>query len=244
MHKSKARVTVEQMLCLILPLIFTVSFLLGWLRLKGSHANLYEIEVGISLCVAFTIILFSVVRQDGSRFLADVVITAIHNETGALCGFAKITRDITESRKAANNLRASEERFRLFVDAVQDYALLMLDVRGNVISWNAGAERIKGYQADEIIGRHFSCFYLPEAIANRHPDEELRIAAKEGHSAEEGWLRKDGSRFLADVVITAIHNETGALCGFAKITRDVTERKKVQQQLEKSRVRLEAIHES
>ena len=113
----------------------------------------------------------------------------------------------------------------MFVDAVEDYALLMLDVNGYVISWNAGAERIKGYQATEIIGKHFSCFYLPEDIAKGHPDEELRIAAKEGRYAEKGWrVRKDGSRFLAEVVLTAIHNDRGALSGFAKITRDITER--------------------
>ena len=95
-------------------------------------------------------------------------------------------------------LHASEERFRLLVDAVSDYALLMLDPSGNVVSWNTGAERIKGYKADEIIGRHFSCFYLPEAIARGHPEAELRIAATEGRYTEEGWrVRKDGSRFLS-----------------------------------------------
>src|SRR5580704_14634320 len=123
-------------------------------------------------------------------------------------------------------LHASEERFRLLVDAVSDYALLMLDPSGNVVSWNTGAERIKGYKADEIIGRHFSCFYLPEAIARGHPEAELRIAATEGRYTEEGWrVRKDGSRFLAEVVITAIRNNNGELTGFAKVTRDVSEQK-------------------
>ena len=118
---------------------------------------------------------------------------------------------------------SQRETFPMFVDAVEDYALLMLDINGRVISWNAGAERIKGYKAEEIIGKHFSCFYLPEAIAKGHPEEELRIAAKEGRYAERGWrIRKDGSRFLAEVVLTAIHNESGALSGFAKVTRDVT----------------------
>ena len=130
-------------------------------------------------------------------------------------------------------LRESEERFRLFVGAVEDYALLMLDPQGCVISWNAGAERIKGYKPDEIIGQHFSRFYLPEAIEKHHPDEELRIAAKEGRHAEEGWrVRKDGSRFLADVVITAIHDDTGTLRGFAKVTRDITERKLAEMRLQ------------
>ena len=133
-------------------------------------------------------------------------------------------------------LHASEERFRLLVDAVSDYALLMLDPSGNVVSWNTGAERIKGYKADEIIGRHFSCFYLPEAIARGHPEAELRIAATEGRYTEEGWrVRKDGSRFLAEVVITAIRNNNGELAGFAKVTRDITERQKFDQQLRKAK---------
>jgi PAS domain S-box-containing protein len=182
------------------------------------------------------------VRKDGSRFLADVVITAIHDETGAVCGFEKITRDITKSREAEETLRASEERFRLFVAAVRDYALVMLDASGYVISWNAGAERIKGYRTEEILGKHFSCFYLPEAIANGHPDEELRIAAAEGRYAEEGWrVRKDGSCFLADVVITGIKDKGGALSGFAKVTRDITESKKAEQKLDSSLRHLDAL---
>jgi two-component system sensor histidine kinase/response regulator len=133
-------------------------------------------------------------------------------------------------------LHASEERFRLLVDAVSDYALLMLDPGGYVVSWNTGAERIKGYKADEIIGKHFSCFYMPEAIAKGHPEAELRIAAAEGRYTEEGWrIRKDGSRFLAEVVITAIRNNNGELAGFAKVTRDITERQKFDQQLRKAK---------
>jgi two-component system sensor histidine kinase/response regulator len=181
------------------------------------------------------------IRKNGSRFLADVVITAIHDENGQLAGFAKVTRDITDRKISLDNLHSSEERFRLFVNSVSDYALLMLDPGGHVVSWNSGAERIKGYKAEEIIGKHFSCFYLPEAIARGHPDEELRIAAKEGRYAEEGWrVRKDGSRFLADVLITAIHNSSGELAGYAKITRDITERKKIDQQLQNAKERAES----
>ena len=175
-------------------------------------------------------------RKDGSRFLAEVVITAIRNANGGLAGFAKVTRDITERKRSSDSLHDSEERFRLFVDAVSDYALLMLDPSGNVVSWNSGAERIKGYKAEEILGRHFSCFYLPEAIAKGHPDAELRIATEVGRYAEEGWrLRKDGSRFLAEVVITAIRNANGELAGFAKVTRDITERENIDQQNKKAK---------
>jgi two-component system, sensor histidine kinase and response regulator len=181
------------------------------------------------------------VRKNGSRFLANVVITAIHHKNGDLAGFANVTRDMTERKITLDSLHTSEEHFRLFVDSVSDYALLMLDPGGHVISWNSGAERIKGYKAEEIIGKHFSCFYLPEDIAKGHPDEELRIATMEGRYAEEGWrVRKDGSRFLAEVLITAIHNSTGELAGFAKITRDITERKKLDRQLQKAKEKAES----
>jgi two-component system sensor histidine kinase/response regulator len=176
------------------------------------------------------------IRKDGSRFLAEVVITAIRSKNGELTGFAKVTRDVSERKSSSDALHASEERFRLLVDAVSDYALLMLDPSGIVVSWNTGAERIKGYKADEIIGKHFSCFYLPEAIAKGHPEAELRIAATEGRYVEEGWrIRKDGSRFLAEVVITAIRSKNGELVGFAKVTRDITERRKLDQQLRKAK---------
>jgi PAS domain S-box-containing protein len=144
-------------------------------------------------------------------------------------------------QNAKENLQASEDRFRLLIDAVTDYALLMLDPSGYVISWNSGAERIKGYTASEIIGKHFSCFYLPEAVAEGHPDAELQIAARDGRYTEEGWrLRKNGSRFLANVIITAIRDKKGELAGFAKVTRDITERKKIDQQLQKAKERAES----
>jgi PAS domain S-box-containing protein len=128
-------------------------------------------------------------------------------------------------------LRQSEERFRLLVSSVRDYAIFLLDPAGHVASWNEGAERIKGYRAAEILGRHFSAFYPPEAIAAGTPEAALRAAAEEGHWEGEGWrLRRDGSRFWADAVLTALHDETGALVGYAKVTRDLTERRRAQEE--------------
>jgi PAS domain S-box-containing protein len=131
-------------------------------------------------------------------------------------------------------LRRSEERFRLLVDAVQDYAIFMLDVQGHVTSWNTGAERIKGYGISEIIGKHFSIFYPEEDLRAGKPQRELVIAAKEGRLEDEGWrLRKDGSRFWANVIITAIRNDAGKLLGFGKVTRDYTEKIKANEALRK-----------
>jgi hypothetical protein len=165
-------------------------------------------------------------RKDGSRFWANVVITALRDESGALVGYAKVTRDLTERRAAEQALHQSEQRFRLLVGAVSDYGIFMLDPTGRVASWNEGAERIKGYTANEIIGRHFSTFYPEEKIAAGFPQYELEVAAREGRFEDEGWrIRKDGSRFWANVVITALRNEQGKLIGFAKVTRDLTERR-------------------
>jgi PAS domain S-box-containing protein len=138
------------------------------------------------------------------------------------------------SGEAKIALRRSEERFRLFVDAVQDYAIFMLDVQGHVTSWNTGAERIKGYGVSEIIGKHFSIFYPEEDIRTGKPQRELEIAAKEGRLEDEGWrLRKDGSRFWANVIITAVRNDAGRLIGFGKVTRDYTEKIKANEALRK-----------
>jgi PAS domain S-box-containing protein len=131
-------------------------------------------------------------------------------------------------------LRQSEERFRLLVEAVQDYAIFMLDPDGKVSSWNIGAERLKGYRATDIIGKHFSCFYPEEDKREGKPDWELVIALKDGRFEDEGWrIRKDGSRFWASVVITAVRDDSGKLLGFAKITRDFTERIEIQKALHK-----------
>ncbi len=170
------------------------------------------------------------VRKDGSRFWADVVISAVRGEAGKLVGFAEVTRDLTERRDGEERLRLSEERFRLLVQSVRDYAIFMLDPEGRVSTWNEGAERIKGYTADEIIGRHFSVFYPAEAVAIRFPQHELEVAKRTGRFEDEGWrVRKDGSLFWANVIITALRDESGALVGFAKVTRDLTERRQAQE---------------
>jgi PAS domain S-box-containing protein len=171
------------------------------------------------------------VRKDGSRFWASVVITALRDELGTLVGFAKVTRDLAERHSGAETLRASEERFRLLVESVRDYAIFMLDPEGHVATWNAGAERIKGYRAWEIIGRHFSVFYPEDKIAEGFPQHELDVAAHAGRFEDEGWrIRKDGSRFWANVVITALRDEKDELVGFAKVTRDLTERRASEEQ--------------
>jgi PAS domain S-box-containing protein len=166
------------------------------------------------------------VRKDGSLFWASVLITAVHDREGRHVGFAKVTRDFTRRREQDDELRASEERFRLLVETVADYAIFMLSPEGLVASWNVGAERSKGYAAHEIIGRHFRTFYPPELQESRHPEHELELALRDGRYEEEGWrIRKDGSRFWANVVITAVRDPQGRHVGFAKVTRDVTERK-------------------
>ncbi len=167
------------------------------------------------------------VRKDGKRFWVNTVITAVHDSHGELRGFTKVTRDLTDRRQAEERLRQSEETFRLLVASVKDYAIFMLDPEGNILSWNAGAQAIKGYTPEEIIGRHFSTFYPEEDIRNGKPERELEIARRDGSVEDEGWrLRKDGTRFWANVLITAVHDEHGRLRGYAKVTRDMTERKR------------------
>jgi PAS domain S-box-containing protein len=176
------------------------------------------------------------VRKDGSRFWAHVLIDPIISNAGELVGFAKITRDLTERKKAQTAIRQSEEQFRLLVQSVVDYAIYMLDAEGNVASWNTGAQRLKGYSADEIIGQHYSRFYTEEERTQGIPDQNLHVAAAQGRFEKEGWrVRKDGSHFWANVVIDPIKDASGKVVGFAKVTRDFTERREAQLALEQAR---------
>jgi PAS domain S-box-containing protein len=169
------------------------------------------------------------VRKDGSRFFAHVVITPVVGPDGGLRGYTKVVRDLSERRGVEESLRLSEERFRLLVDAVSDYAIFMLDPQGNVASWNPGAERTKGYRREEILGHHFSRFYPPEDVAAGKCELELRGALEQGRFEDEGWrVRKDGTRFWANVVITPIRSPDGTPLGFAKVTRDLTTRRQAE----------------
>jgi PAS domain S-box-containing protein len=182
------------------------------------------------------------VRKDGSRFWAHVVIDPIRDDHGNLVGFAKVTRDITDRKQAADKLHASEERFRLLVQGVTDYAIYMLSPEGTITNWNSGAQRIKGFDQDEVVGTHFSRFYTDEDRTAGKPAVALQTAMQAGRFEGEGWrVRKDGSRFWAHVVIDPIYNETGSLIGFAKVTRDITERRNAAEALERTR---EALFQS
>ncbi len=178
-------------------------------------------------------------RKDGSRFWVNAVLDPVYDPGGYHVGFAKITRDITAKREQERALFETEQRFRLLVQGVRDYAIYMLDTEGRVTNWNSGAEAIKGYSADEIVGQHFSRFYTEEDRARGDPQFALETALREGKYEREAWrVRKDGSLFWANVVLDPIFDESGKHVGFAKITRDVTERKKAEEELEETRTAL------
>lgn len=182
------------------------------------------------------------VRKDGARFWCHVVVDPIWSPTGGLLGFAKITRDLTERKLAEDSLKQSEQQFRLLVQSVTDYAIYMLDPTGRVTNWNLGAERIKGYRPDEIIGQHYAVFFTEEDRLNGAPQRGLDTALREGRFVSQGWrVRKDGSRFWASVVVDPIRSDMGTLIGFAKVTRDITESVEAQRELEKAR---EALFQS
>jgi len=176
------------------------------------------------------------VRADGTRFWANVIITALKDQNGVLRGFSKITRDLSERREHEERLRRSEERFRLLVDGVQDYAIYMLDTDGKITSWNTGAQRITGYSADEVIGRRFELFHRPDELRAGEPDEELRTALMYRRSHKSGWrLRKDGTPLWADVVTTPLRDPQGELRGYAQVMRDLSERKRMEELEEQGR---------
>jgi len=194
------------------------------------------------------------VRKDGTRYWANVAVTAIRDEDGSLIGFGNVSRDLTDRREDEQRLRAKAaelqavnrqlDEFRRLVSSVRDYAIFMLDPQGRIASWNAGARLLKGYEPDEIIGRHFSTFYTEADRARDHPGYELEVAAREGRYEEEGWrVRKDGSTFWASVTITAVRDDDGQLTGFAKVTRDLTERKRASDRLEEALEELRRANE-
>ena len=176
------------------------------------------------------------VRKDGTRFWTHVIIDPVFDDTGELIGYAKITRDVSERRAADRALYESEQRFRLLVQGVHDYAIYMLDPAGVITNWNAGAEAIKGYKAGEIVGKHFSLFYTDEDRVDGKPARALETALREGRfEGEAQRVRKGGERFWANVIIDPIHDDHGQLLGFAKITRDVTEKRRAAEEIETAR---------
>ncbi len=172
------------------------------------------------------------VRKDGTRFWANAVIAPVFDADGALMGFSKVTRDLSERKRHGERLKDSERSLRLLVESVQDYAIFTLDPEGNITSWNQGAQRIKGYTADEAIGKHFSMFYRQQEVLREWPQFELREATARGRFEDEGWrVRKDGSVIWANVIITPLRDESGQLLGFSKVTRDLTERRRHEEEL-------------
>lgn len=187
------------------------------------------------------------VRKDGTKFWGYIILTALHDAKGGIIGYTKITRDLTEKKLAEDKLKntaealqrlnkelvKSEERYQKMIAEVQDYAIILLDEDGNILNWNAGAEKIKGYKADEIIGLNFRLFYLPQDQANRLPEKLIETAIRENRALHEGWrVRKDGTMFWGSIVITALHDDNGDVIGFSKVTRDLTERKQTEEQLQ------------
>jgi PAS domain S-box-containing protein len=211
-------------------------------RYRAAHGQGLERlrTTGAARVIGKTVEMYGL-RKGGEEFPVELSLSTWKTAEGSF--FTGIIRDITERKMAAEKLRASEERFRMLVAGVKDYAILMLDPQGLVLSWNAGAERIKGYGSHEIIGQHFSRFYPTEAVQRGWPDEELKRAAVEGRFEDEGWrVRKDGSRLWANVIITALRDDAGKLIGFAKVTRDLTERKRAEENVLQGNARLEAAN--
>ena len=257
LHELLIRSVVDYAICMLDPDGYVVSWNPGAERIKGysaqeiigQHFSRFYTEEDRAARVPWQALKAAAetgrfaaeawrVRKDGTRFWAAVVIDPIL-DGGKLIGFAKITRDMTEQRNTQLAALEAERRFRLLVQGVTDYAIFMLDPEGNVTNWNTGAARIKGYSEAEIVGEHFSRFYTPEDLEVRLPWNALERARREGRYEAEGWrVRKDGSRFWANVVVDAIRTAEGEIIGFAKVTRDLTERREAQLQLEQSREQL------
>lgn len=197
------------------------------------------------------------VRKNGTRFWGSVVITAIHDSNAQLIGYSKVTRDLTERKNAEDNLRQyaeelevrneelrqSEERYHKMVSEVQDYAIILLSRNGEIEDWNAGAESIKGYSANEILGKHFRIFYTDEDKEQKLPETLLDLASRKGRAHHEGWrVRKDGTKFWGSITITALHGTHNNLIGFSKVTRDLTEKKLAEDKLKNKNIELEAIN--
>ncbi|GAB3928460.1 PAS domain-containing sensor histidine kinase [Larkinella terrae] len=184
------------------------------------------------------------VKKNGSVFWANVVITALFSERNQLVGFSKVTRDLTERKASEESLRLSEELYRSLVEQVVDYGIFMMDEKGRIVSWNEGAKRINGYSEEEVIGKYFTIFYPEEDIRNSKPATELKVARETGRYEEEGWrIRKDGSLFWANIVITAVYNSAGTLIGFSKVSRDLTERQQTEKALRESHERYRMLSE-
>lgn len=198
------------------------------------------------------------IRKDGTRFWGSISLTALHGDNGEIIGFSKVTRDLTEKKIAEDYLRdlaaelqlkndalrASEERYHAMISEVQDYAILLLDTDGHIINWNKGAEHIKGYCAEEIVGQHFKVFYSQSDQDEMLPHQLLATASLRGRALHEGWrIKKNGTRFWGSIVITALHNSMGELIGFSKVTRDLTQKKEAEDQLQEHVLMLERRNE-
>jgi len=185
------------------------------------------------------------VGRGGERFWSHTVISALRDTQGALRGYAATFRDLSDRRRQEEQMAHNEERLRALLSSVRDYAIIMLDPSGIVVSWSEGAEQIEGYRAEEIIGAHFSRFFPPEAIERGWPEHELRVASTEGRFEDENWrVRKDGSRYWANVVVTALRDRNSRLIGFCKISRDLTERRHQEEALRESQERFRLLIES
>lgn len=171
-------------------------------------------------------------RKDGTKFWGSITITALHDDDGEVIGYSKVTRDLTDKKLAEDRIRMSEERYHQMIAEVQDYAIILLSADGTIENWNAGAENIKGYKSEEVIGRKFEIFYTPEDRANGRPYKLLARAIETGKATDEGWrVRKDGTRFWGSITITALHNKSNDVIGFSKVTRDLTQQKIAEQKL-------------